>query len=81
MVLKTMGCYRVLEKDKPISSWLQHLPLCEGLGRPGNKMKESADRMEKISSTIVLHTHVDGEDTIFATTTGPLVKNPLEECL
>ena len=37
--------------------------------------------MEKIPSTMVLHKHVDGEDTIFATMAGPLAKNPLGKWL
>ena len=40
-------------------------------------MKESAARVYKISFTIVIHKHVDVEDTIFATILGPLVNNPL----
>ena len=40
-------------------------------------MKESAARMEKIPSNIVLHKHVDGADTRFATMAGPLANNPL----
>ena len=44
-------------------------------------MKESADRMENIPSTMVLHKHVDGADTIFATVEGPLTKNHLEKWL
>ena len=35
LVFKQKGPYRVLEKDTPISYWLQSLPFCEGLGRPG----------------------------------------------
>ena len=54
----------------------------EVLGRPGKKkLKESAVRMEKIPSTVVLHKHVDGADTIFSTMAGPLAKNPLEKWL
>ena len=37
-------------------------------------MKESSARMEKISSTMVLHKHVDGEDTTFSKITVQLVK-------
>ena len=35
LVFKTKGPYRVLEKVAPSSYWIQHLPFCEGLGRPG----------------------------------------------
>ena len=37
--------------------------------------------MEYILCTMLLHTHVDGADIIFATMQGPLVKNPLGKCL
>ena len=40
LVFKTKGPYRVLEKATPSSYWLQSLPFCEGLGRPGRKVKE-----------------------------------------
>ena len=35
--------------------------------------------MEKIPYTMVLHTHIDGTDTIFATMSGSLVNNPMEK--
>ena len=37
--------------------------------------------MEKIPSTMVLHKHVDGADTRFATVTEPLVNNLLGKWL
>ena len=37
--------------------------------------------MENIPSTVVLHKHVDGEDTRFATMAGPLTNNPLGKLL
>ena len=37
--------------------------------------------MENIPPTIVLHKHVVGAYTIFVTTEGPLVKNPMETWL
>ena len=60
---------------------MHSFPFCEGIGRPGIKVKESADRMENIPSTMVLHKHVDGTDTIFSITAGPLYNNPLEKWL
>ena len=42
-------------------------------------MKESAARMEKIPSTMVIHNNVDGADNRFSTMSGPLVNNPLEK--
>ena len=37
--------------------------------------------MENTLSTMVLHKHVDGEDTRYATISGTLVNNPLGKCL
>ena len=48
LVFKTNGPYIFLEKAPPISYWLQYFTFCEGLGRPGRKMKEFLSRMEKI---------------------------------
>ena len=79
LLLKTKGPYRVLEKATPSSYCLLHLNFCEGLGRTRRKVKESAASMEKIPSTMVIHKHVDGSDTIFFTMAGPLAKNPLEK--
>ena len=39
LVLKTKLPYIVLEKDKPSTYWLQSLLFCEGLLRPGRKVK------------------------------------------
>ena len=69
LAFKTKGPYRVLEKATPSSYWLQHFPLCEGLGRPGIKVKESEARIENLPSTVVLHKHVYEAETIFATMT------------
>ena len=38
-LLKTKGPHRVLEKSTPSSYWLQNLPFCEGLWRPGRTVK------------------------------------------
>ena len=67
LVLQKKIPYRFLYKAKSISCWLQHLPFREGPGRTGRKLKYPAARMEKIPSTIVLHMHADGSDTIFYT--------------
>ena len=45
------------------------------------KVKESESRMEKIPYTMVLHKHIDGSDTRFATMARPLMKKPLEKWL
>ena len=59
LVFKAKGPYKVLEKNTPISYWIQSFPFCEGLGSPGRKVKESATKMEKIPPTMVLHKHLD----------------------
>ena len=74
LVLKTKGPYRVLEKVTPILYWLCSFPFCEGLGSPGRKVKEPAASMEEMPSTVVIHKHVDGSDTIFSTISVPLVR-------
>ena len=57
------------------------MPFFEELGIPRRKVKESAARMEKIPSNMVLHKHVDGADTIFSTMAGTLANNPLGKWL
>ena len=42
-------------------------------------MKEPEARKKNIPSTMVLHKHLDGADTIFATMSGPLANNTLEK--
>ena len=39
LVFKTKGPYIFLEKATPFSYWIQRLPFCEGLGRPGRNLK------------------------------------------
>ena len=48
---------------------------------PGRKVKESATRMENITSIMVLQKHVYGADTRFSTMPVPLVNNPMGGCL
>ena len=78
---KKKGPYRVLEKATPSSYRIQNLPFCEGLGMPGRKVRESVARTENIPSKMVIHKHVDGADTRFATMEGPLIENTLEKWL
>ena len=42
-------------------------------------MKEHVESIEKIPPTMLLHKHMDGEDTIFDTIPGPLENNPLDK--
>ena len=81
LLFKTKGPYIVLDKSTPSSYWLQSLPFWGGIGRPGRKLKESAASLENIPSTVVLHNHVDGAETIFVTMVGPLANNPLVKWL
>ena len=46
LVFKTKESYRFLEKATPSSYQIQHLPFCEGVGRPVRKVKESAAIVE-----------------------------------
>ena len=39
LVFKTKGPYIVLEEATPSAYWLQNFPFCDGLGRPGRKVK------------------------------------------
>ena len=59
---------------------VERFAFCEVFGRPGVKVKESASRMEMITSTTVLLNHADGEDTRFSTMSVPLVNNLLGNC-
>ena len=77
LLFKTKGPYIVLEKATSISYWLQSLPFGEVIGRPITKVTESADRMENIPFTMVIHKHVYGADTIFSTMVGPLANDNL----
>ena len=81
LTFKARGPYRVIEPAHAGSYWLQKLPFLQGLGRPGRRMKQSAARMEKIPSTLILHKHADGADTRFASFRSPLAPNPLEKWL
>ena len=60
-----MVLYRVLENATPISYWLHCLNFCEGQERLERKVIESAARMGKILSTMVLHKTVYVIDIFF----------------
>ena len=81
LLFKSKLTYIVMYKAIPGSYWIQRLTLCEVLGRPRIKSKELTARMDKISPTMVIHNHVDGEDTIFVNIPGTLFNNPLGKCL
>ena len=81
LLLKTKGTNMVLENVTPSSYWIQRFYFCEGLSRPGRKLKESASRMKNKPSIIVLKKYVDWADTRFETMLGLLVKTPLGNVL
>jgi hypothetical protein len=81
IVFKSRGPYRVLEQAYPGSYWIQKLPFLDGLGSTGRRVKESAARMERIPSTLVVHKGPDGADTRMASMRRPLVNNPVQKWL
>ena len=81
IVFKSRGPYRVLEQANPGSYWIQKLPFLDGLGNVGRRVKESAARMERIPSTLVIHKRLDGADTRMASMRHPLVNNPVQKWL
>ena len=81
LVFRAKGPYRVLRQEKQASYILQKLPFLQGLEQPGKERKESAFRIEKIPSTLILHKKADGADTRFAQSRTPVSEAPLETWL
>ena len=83
LVLRNKGPYRVIEKVSEESYQLQKIPgTSTMLKKKGSKLiKESAFRMHKVPSTIVLHKRVDTPDTRLAGSRQILSHNPLEQQL
>jgi hypothetical protein len=81
LLLKTKGPYRVLEQITPSSYNVQKLPFLQGLGVPGRIRKESAARMTKLPSTLVIHKRANGADTRFSQMAGPFTQMPLQKWL
>ena len=79
--MQARGPYRVLEQTKPGTYQIQRLPGVQGAGRRGKIMKESAARLTKIPSTLVIHKPAAGADTRLATYRHAIVDNPLENIL
>ena len=75
------GPYRVIEQIKPGTYRVQKLPGIRGAGRRGKITKESAARLTKIPSTLVIHRPTAGIDTRLATYRHAIVDNPLENIL
>ncbi|CAJ1964161.1 unnamed protein product [Cylindrotheca closterium] len=80
LVLRTKGPYRVIEKASDDSYRLQKIPGTSTMlrKRGSTPIKESAFRMHKIPSTIILHKRVDTPDTRLANMRSPLAHSPLE---
>jgi hypothetical protein len=81
IVFKSRVPYRILEQANPGSYWIQKLTFLDGLGSTGRRVKESAARMERIPSTLVVHKRPDGADTRMASMRHPLVNNPVQKWL
>ncbi|KAI2508403.1 hypothetical protein MHU86_6077 [Fragilaria crotonensis] len=75
------GPYRILEQIKPGTYRVQKLPGIRGAGRRGRITKESAARLTRIPSTLVIHKPTTGIDTRLATYRHAIVDNPLENIL
>mmetsp|Transcript_13167 Transcript_13167/g.31418 ORF Transcript_13167/g.31418 Transcript_13167/m.31418 type:complete len:1848 (-) Transcript_13167:281-5824(-) len=85
LVLKTKGPYRVIEQASPDSYRLQKIPGTSTLLRTKASVpiKESAFRLTRIPSTIIIHKRVDTPDTRLASIgiKQPLFHSPLEQQL
>ena len=80
--IKARGPYRVLEKLSENTYWIQRLPFSQDAsGGPYKPYKESAARMTLLPSTLVIHMHVDGPDSRFATADNPYSVAPLQHVL
>ena len=58
--------FKIKGKDILISYWFQSFHFFKGPGKPRIKVKETTARMDIITSTMMLHNHVDGTDTNFS---------------
>jgi hypothetical protein len=79
--MSARGPYRVIEQVKPGTYRVQRLPGIQGAGRRGKIVKESAARLTRIPSTLVIHKPTAGIDTRLATYRHAMVDNPLEKVL
>ena len=79
--IRARGPYRVLEELRPGTYNVQRIPSTSGQGRHGRVVKESAARMERIPSPLILHKPSRGIDTRLATYTHAMIDNPLEQTM
>ena len=77
--IKARGPYRVLEEIKLGTYWIQRIPFLKDNGKPGKRLKESATRMERIPTTVVVHKIAQGADSSYATLNRPYIPNPVEQ--
>jgi len=80
-MVRPKGPYRVIDEANPGSYNLQRLPFLQGGGKPGKIVKESAFRMERIPSTLVLHKRTDAADSRFLAMNQRPATTPLEKWL
>jgi hypothetical protein len=82
MQLRSRGQYRVLEQLSDNTYMVQRIPFDSDSNKvPGKPYKESAARMEKLPSRLVIHKHTDGTGTNWATYKNSFVPSPLEPTL
>ena len=81
LVFKAKGPYRVLGPATNGTYSVQRLPFLRGMRRKGTIRKESAARMERIPSTLILHKRADGADSRFSDMHARMSKAPLEQWL
>jgi hypothetical protein len=81
LVFRNFGPYHVVQQVLPNLCKIQKLPFVRGLGVRGKLRKESAARMTKIPSTMVLHKRADGANTQFSLLGGHAVLTPLQKWL
>jgi hypothetical protein len=82
LMLKAKGPYRVIDKPGTDRYRIQRIPTVQGISRRRGKiLTESAARMEKLPSSIVIHKRLDTMDTRLTTLEAPLIHNPLEKNL
>ena len=80
--LRARGPCRVLEEvDGGGSYRIQRMPFGNNDGHKGKPYKESAARMEKLPSSLVLHKLTDGIDTRFATYDHQIIPHTLENII
>ena len=80
--LKARGPFRVLEVLSDNTYKIQRIPFDEiSGGRTFEAYKESAARMEKLPSNLVIHKHADGTDSRWATFHQPFSVAPLHHSM